>query len=64
MADSGLIPASDYTKVVDKVTGQELPDPIPKSWVGTDLAPDVKAKAGKVTAEDFTDDNAPPGGSG
>lgn len=33
---------SDFVEVVDKDTDQKWPDPIPKQWIGTDLAPNVK----------------------
>lgn len=29
---------SDFVKVKDKATGEELPNPVPKSWIGTYLA--------------------------
>lgn len=32
----------DFVTVKDKTTGQEWENPIPKHWVGTDLAPNVE----------------------
>jgi hypothetical protein len=56
MADNGLqdIPASEFVVVKDKLTGQVLPDPIPKAWIGTDLAPNVEA-ASKSEAKATTE---------
>lgn len=54
MADerrAGAIPAEEFVTVKDKTTGQVLPDPIPKHWVGTDLAPNVEL-ATKAEAKD------------
>lgn len=35
----------DFVDVVD-AEGNDLTHPIPKQWIGTDLAPDVKKKSG------------------
>lgn len=48
----------DFVVVVDKTTGQVQKDPIPQSWIGTDLAPNVK-KATKAQAKD-ADPPTPP----
>jgi hypothetical protein len=51
---AGPIKAEDFVDVVDKTTGEPLPDPIPKHWIGTDLAPNVKRGTGRKSATDAT----------
>lgn len=53
---TGTYSEDDFVKVVDK-EGKVLADPIPKAWIGTELAPDVK-QATKAQVEKTEADGA------
>lgn len=49
----GTYVEKDCVQVKDKVSGDVLPDLIPKAWLGTDLAPNVEqVKATRAKADD------------
>ena len=56
-----LISEKDFVVVEDKTTGKVWPDPIPKHWVGTDLAPNTKVSRKSPGDTDPTPVDAPAG---